>query len=135
MKIIEIPTKGFTDIIDITDKVQDAVSKEKIKEGICNLFVIGSTAAITTSEDDGNLYEDIREVLENIAPYRKGWKHHQTWHDDNGAAHIRASIMGPNLTVPIEGGKLILGTWQKIVLIDFDTGARTRKIVISLIRR
>lgn len=132
MKIIEISSRGFTDIADITDRVQEIIDEEKFKEGVCNLFVIGSTAALTTSEGDENLYEDIREVLESIAPYKKNWKHHLTWHDDNGAAHIRATLIGPGLTVPIMGGKLMLGTWQKIILIDFDTAARTRKIVVNL---
>lgn len=133
MKILEINTRGFTDIIDITDKVQEIIHNEKIKTGVCHLFVIGSTAALTTCEADENLYEDIREVLENIAPYKKNWRHHQTWHDDNGAAHIRATILGPSLTVPVANGKLTLGIWQKIILIDFDTGPRTRKIIVNLV--
>lgn len=133
MKIIEVSTKGFTDIVEITGEVQGVIDQGKIKEGVCHLFVIGSTASLTTCEDDENLYEDLKQVLENIAPYKKDWQHHRTWHDDNGAAHVRATLIGPSLTVPIVNGKLVLGTWQKIILIDFDTGPRTRKIVVNLI--
>lgn len=133
MKVFEISTKGYTDIIEITDKVQRIIDEEKLKDGVCNLFVIGSTASISVCEDDPNLYEDIRQVLEEIAPYKRDWKHHNTWHDDNGASHIRATILGPSLTVPVVNGKLMLGTWQRIILLDFDTGARTRKIIVNLI--
>lgn len=131
MQTLEISTKGYTDIIEITDKVQEIIDKEKMKDGVCHLFVIGSTAALSTCEDDGNLYEDIKEVLEEMTPYGRDWKHHRTWHDDNGAAHVRATMFGPSLTVPVENGRLLLGTWQKIVLIDFDTGPRTRKITVT----
>jgi len=133
MKTIEVSTKGFTDIVEITDRVQKIIDEEKVKNGVCHLFVIGSTAALSTCEDDENLFEDIKEVMEEIAPYKRNWKHHQTWHDDNGAAHVRATLIGPSLTVPVVNGKLYLGTWQKIVLIDFDTGPRTRKVVINLV--
>jgi len=133
MEILTIETKGQNDIVEITDKIQDIVSRKGVENGIVNLFVIGSTASITTAEDDKNLYLDIKDVLETIAPYGKKWAHHKTWGDDNGAAHIRATLLGPNLSVPIEKGKLILGTWQKIVLLDFDTRERKREIVVSII--
>lgn len=132
MKTIRVESQGLNDIIDITNKVQEIVDEEKIRNGLVNLFVIGSTASITTSENDENLFEDLREVLEQIAPYKKNWRHHKTWGDDNGAAHIRASLFGPSLTVPIENGKLKLGTWQNIILIDFDTKGRTRGITVSV---
>ena len=133
MKTLEFSTKGHTDIIEISEKVQQIVNEEKVKNGICHLFVVGSTAALSTCEPDENLYEDIKEVLEEIAPYKRNWKHHQTWHDDNGAAHVRATMLGPSLCVPVIEGKLMLGTWQKIVLIDFDTGPRTRKVVVNIL--
>lgn len=132
METIEIETKGQTDIVEITARVQEFVNRKKVSSGIVHLFVIGSTASVTTSEDDENLYQDIKELLEEIIPYDKNWKHHQTWGDDNGAAHLRASFFGPGLCVPVKEGKLVLGTWQKIILIDFDTHPRARKIVVSI---
>jgi len=134
MKNLQIQTKGSTDIIDITKKVQDLVDKEKFTSGLVHLFVIGSTASLTTSEDDPNLYQDLKEILEKLAPYKKDYHHHQTWGDDNGAAHLRASLLGPDLTVSVTNGKLFLGTWQKIILIDFDTKTRTREILVNFIK-
>ncbi len=131
MRSFTVKTKGFTDIVDITGDVFRLAAKENYENGTLHLFVLGSTAALTTIEDDPNLYEDFKEVLEQIAPYKKDWRHHQTWGDDNGAAHIRASLIGPSLSIPVVNGKLYLGTWQKIVLIDFDTKPREREILLS----
>lgn len=133
--ILSFHTKGHTDIIDITDKIAEAVKKEKTKEGIASIFVKGSTAAITTIEADENLYEDLRSVLEDIMPLDRDWKHHRTWGDDNGGSHLRAAIFGPSVTIPVNNGRLILGTWQKIVLIDFDTSAREREVVVTCLGR
>jgi len=133
MQILEIATKGYSDIVEITSSVADIVSKSKIKNGLCHLFVIGSTASSTTCENDTNIFEDIREVLEEIVPYKKNWRHHKTWNDDNGAAHIRASMLGPDLTIPISNGQLILGTWQSIILIECDTRGRGRKIAVTIV--
>ncbi len=132
METMEVETKGQTDIVEITAGVQEIVNRGKVSSGLVHLFVIGSTASLTTSEDDENLYQDLKELLEEIIPYRKNWKHHQTWGDDNGAAHLRASLIGPSLCVSVKEGKLVLGAWQKIILIDFDTHPRTRKIVVSI---
>lgn len=129
--VLSFQTKGNTDIIDITDRVSEVVEKEKIKDGIVNIFIKGSTAAVTTIETDENLYEDLREVLEEIIPMKKEWQHHQTWGDDNGGAHLRAAIFGPSISIPIINGKLSLGTWQKIVLLDFDTSPRQREVIVS----
>ncbi len=134
MKTITVNTKGLTDIIDITSLVQKELEKEKIKDGLVHLFVIGSTASLTTIEDDENLFADFKEMLEKIAPYKKDYLHHQTWGDDNGAAHLRASLLGPSLTIPVVNGKLFLGTWQRIVLVDFDTRPREREIIVCLIK-
>lgn len=133
--IFTVQTKGHTDIIDITNPVSEAVSKEKIREGVANIFVKGSTATITTIEADENLYEDLREVLGKIIPMDKDWKHHQTWGDDNGGSHLRAAIFGPSVTIPIKNGNLLLGTWQKIVLIDFDTTAREREVIVTCLTK
>ncbi|MBI2051350.1 YjbQ family protein [Candidatus Roizmanbacteria bacterium] len=133
MKSFSVKTKGWTDIIDVTDDVQNFVDESGKKTGVVSLFAVGSTVALTTIENDPNLYEDLKEVLEKLTPYKKDWKHHKTWGDDNGAAHLRASLFGPSLTVPFEDGSLKLGTWQKIVLIDFDTRARTRDVIVSIL--
>jgi secondary thiamine-phosphate synthase enzyme len=131
--ILKFNTKGNTDIIDITQKIQEEIENNKIESGSVLIFVKGSTAAITTIESDPNLYQDLREVLEELIPIKRNWKHHQTWNDDNGASHLRASLIGPSLMVPIENSQLILGTWQKIVLIDFDTRPRSREVILKII--
>lgn len=130
---LTISTQGNTDIIDITEKVIETIEKGKVSEGIVNIFVKGSTAAITTIESDKNLYDDLREVLEKIIPQDKDWRHHKTWGDNNGAAHLRAALIGPSLSVPIVDGQLVLGTWQRIVLLDFDTVPRNREIIINIL--
>lgn len=132
--LLTFQTKGHTDIIDITEDVDKVVEKEKVKDGVVVVFVKGSTAAVTTIEADENLYEDLRAVLEKIAPMGKDWRHHQTWGDDNGGSHIRATIFGPSLSVPIIDGRLYLGTWQKIVLLDFDTSSRQREVIVTCIK-
>jgi secondary thiamine-phosphate synthase enzyme len=130
MKVLNFQSKGYGHILDITSQVEKSIPKN-FENGACSVFVIGSTASITTIEPDENLYNDFLDVLDNLAPYKYDWKHHKTWGDDNGAAHVRASLVGPGITVPIQNRKLVLGTWQAIVLIDFDTKARDRKVVVS----
>lgn len=132
IRILKIAAKGCSGIVNITSKVQKIVDKEGVRNGIVNLFVVGSTGSVTTCEDDPNIYKDIREVLEEIAPYDKDWRHHQTWGDKNGASHIRATMFGPSLTIPIVDGKLVLGTWQQIILINFDTKDRERKVAVTI---
>jgi secondary thiamine-phosphate synthase enzyme len=126
-------TKGFNDIIDITNKVSEAVKKSKIKDGICLISCLGSTVGLTTIEADPNLLEDFKEFLEKLAPSNRSYRHDQTWGDNNGSAHIKSSLIKPFLTVPIENGKLILGQWQQIILIDFDNRSRQREILIKII--
>jgi secondary thiamine-phosphate synthase enzyme len=134
MTTIHIKTSGWTDVVDITSKVQKELDKGKIVNGLVHLFAVGSTMAITTIEDDENLFEDLKEVLEKVVPYKKNWHHHQTWGDDNGAAHLRACLFGPSLTIPVVNCKLFLGTWQRIVLVDFDTQSREREIIVSFVK-
>lgn len=129
--LLTFRTKGHTDIIDITSEVEKVVQKEKVKSGVAVVFVKGSTAAITTIEKDENLYRDLREVLEEIMPIGKAWQHHQTWGDDNGGAHLRACLFGPSVSIPIINSRLSLGTWQKIVLLDFDTSSREREVIVT----
>ena len=106
-----------------------------MENGLAHLFVIGSTAAITTIEYEKGLLKDIRNILEKIAPEEIDYEHNKAWGDDNGYAHIRASLIKPDLSIPIENGELILGTWQQIVLIDFDNRPRTRKIILKIIKQ
>lgn len=128
----EVSTKGNSDIINITDKVSDTVIKSKIKDGICLIFCPGSTVGITTIENDPNLLEDFKEFLEKIAPSNRAYHHDETWGDRNASAHIKSAFIKPFLTVSIEDGSLILGTWQQIVLIDFDNRPREREIIIKI---
>jgi secondary thiamine-phosphate synthase enzyme len=130
---IRVSSQGRTDIIDITGKVAEIIHKSKIKSGIASVFVSGSTASISTLEFEPNLIKDIKRALEKIAPEREKYEHHETWGDDNGSAHVRACLMKPGITVPFENKKLLLGTWQQIALLDFDTKPREREIVVQII--
>lgn len=132
--IFNLQTEGNTDIVDITGKIREIIRKEGINNGIVNIFVRGSTASVTTIEADKNLYNDLREILNKIIPMQKEWKHHQTWGGKNGGSHLRASIFGPSINIPVEGGELMTGTWQQIVLIDFDTSPRTREIIVTFLK-
>lgn len=132
MKIV-LTTRGFNDIVDITDKVSQAVKESKVKDGICLVSSPGSTAGITTIEYEPNLVADFKEFLEKLAPSNRTYRHDQTWGDANAYSHIRSSLIKPFLTVPVENGKLVLGQWQQIVLIDFDNRKREREIVVKII--
>jgi secondary thiamine-phosphate synthase enzyme len=132
-KEISIATKGFSDIKDITGAVNGIVNKSGIKNGLVGIFSIGSTASISTIEYEPALVEDVREQLEEIVSSRKHTRHSQTWGDDNGFSHIRATLMGPGITVPLSGGELTLGTWQQIVVIDHDNRPRSRRVFIQVI--
>ena len=132
-EILEIPTKGNCDIVDITAAVQEAVAASELTDGTITVFNVGSTAGITTIEyEPGLVKHDINTAFEKIAPQNGRYEHEETWHDDNGHAHVRATLLGPSLVVPFCNQDLILGTWQQIVLIDFDTRPRTRKVVCQI---
>jgi secondary thiamine-phosphate synthase enzyme len=126
-------TAGFCDIIDITAKVRDEIAREKIKSGLVTLFVAGSTAALTTIENESGLVQDLKELVEKIVPSGRRYHHDDRWGDDNGFSHLRASLFGPSLAIPIENGSAMLGTWQQIVLLDFDNRPRTREITVQII--
>lgn len=132
-KFMNVSMKGFSDIKDITDEVERIMIESKIKNGIVTVFAVGSTASISTVEYEPALVEDVRERLEVIAPRTMHSRHSETWGDDNGFSHIRATFMGPGITVPFTDGKLELGTWQQIVVIDHDNRPRSRKIFVQLI--
>jgi len=126
-------TSGFCDIIDITARVQEQVEKEKIERGLVSLFVSGSTAALTTIEHEPGLVRDLKEFVEQLIPSNRRYHHDDRWGDDNGFSHLRASLFGPSLAIPIENGRMLLGTWQQVVLLDFDNRPRTREIIVQLI--
>jgi len=128
-----ISTKGFADIIDITFRVQEAVKKSKVRDGICLISCPGSTAGITTIEYEPELLKDFKEFLEKIVPSDREYRHDKVWGEKNGFSHIRSALIKPFLTVPIEDGKLVLGQWQQIVLIDFDNRPREREIMVKVI--
>jgi len=131
---IQLETSGGADVHDINERVIGIVADSGIHEGIACVSVIGSTAAITTTEaEPGLLTHDLRAFYERIAPAGEFYKHEQTWHDDNGHSHVRASALGPSVTIPVSDGRLALGTWQQIVLIDFDTRSRRREVVVQIV--
>ena len=131
---IKVRTKGSNDIIDITPDLRRIVSKEKLKEAVIFLTVIGSTAGLTTMEYEQGLVKDLKSTLESVLPYRKDYAHNLTWADDNGHSHLRSSFIKTHMFVSVTSGELDLGTWQQVVLIDFDTRARSRKIVVKIIK-
>ena len=130
---LSIKTNGEVDIIDITNDLQKHVSKSKIKDGILCVFVPGSTGTITTIEYEPGLIKDLPEALEKIAPKKQYYYHHETWHDDNGHSHVRASIMGPSISIPVIKGKIIHGTWQQFVFVELDTNPRNRKLIVQIV--
>jgi secondary thiamine-phosphate synthase enzyme len=133
-KYISLSTKGNTDIIDITSEIKKIVKAEKIKDGIIFLSVIGSTAGLTTMEYESGLEKDLKATFEKLFPYRGDYAHNFTWSDDNGHSHLRSSFIKTSLFVSVTGGKLDLGTWQQVVLIDFDTRRRDRSVVVKIIQ-
>ena len=132
-KYINLSTQGENDIIDITNNVKKILLESKLKNGIITLFVVGSTAAITTIEFESGLTKDFPNMLERIAPKDTEYEHDKTWHDGNGHAHVRASLIGPSLTIPFNNGETLLGTWQQIVFVELDTSSRERKVVAQII--
>jgi len=129
---IEVETEGFADVIDITSEVQDAVSKYEIQTGLVCVFVAGSTGAVTTIEYEPGLVQDLKEAFERVASERAEYRHNLRWGDGNGFSHVRAAFLGPSLTVPVEDGKLQLGTWQQIVFMDFDNRPRSRRLSVTV---
>lgn len=130
---INIKTDGEVDIIDITEEIQNSINKSKLKDGIICIFVPGSTGTLTTIEYEPGLMKDLPQALEKIAPKGIYYNHHETWHDDNGHSHVRASLMGPSITVPFRNKKLIHGTWQQIVFVELDTSPRNREIIVQIV--
>jgi len=132
-RYVILSSKGENDIIDITNNVEKILRESKLKNGIIILFVVGSTAAITTIEYEPGLEQDFPTRLEKIAPKGIEYQHDNTWHDGNGHSHLKASLIGPSLTIPFINGQTSLGTWQQIVFVEMDTRSRERKIVVQII--
>lgn len=128
-----VSTKGHYDFVNLTDKAASVVAESGIKDGVVVVFVPGSTAGLTTMEWEEGLMEDLKTVFEKIAPEKADYKHHRKWGDRNGAAHIKSALIGTDVVVPIESGRLQLGTWQQIVLIDFDERPRKREVIVKMI--
>ncbi|MDQ3969883.1 MAG: secondary thiamine-phosphate synthase enzyme YjbQ [Thermoproteota archaeon] len=132
-RTITVRSHGENDMIDITPQISEATKATMLQDGIVTIFVSGSTAAVTTIEYEPGLKKDFPKMLARIAPSEIEYEHDNTWHDGNGHSHVRASLIGPSLTVPFNNTGLMLGTWQQIVLLEMDTRPRERKIVLQII--
>jgi len=130
---LELRTKGESDILNITEEIADEIESSKIRNGVVTIFVKGSTAALTTIEYEPGLKHDFPALLERVAPRNIEYQHERTWHDGNGHSHVRASLIGPSLSVPIVDGRLTLGVWQQIVVLEFDTRSRVRSLVTMIL--
>lgn len=128
---LSFQTKGFNDMKDLTGLVNQKLASSRLKDGLVNLFVPGSTGGLTTIEYESGLVEDFSKLMERIIPSGVPYNHDKRWGDGNGFSHIRASLLGPSLTVPFSEGKLGLGTWQQIVFVDFDNRPRSRKVLLQ----
>lgn len=132
-KKLALSTNGFNDIKDLTPALREHLDDTNLKNGHLIIFVPGSTAGLTTIEYEPGLLQDIPEALEKIAPMKADYHHDQTWHDGNGYAHVRAAMIGPSITIPFESARLVLGTWQQVVLIDFDNRSRQRQLHLQFV--
>ncbi|MGH7791834.1 MAG: secondary thiamine-phosphate synthase enzyme YjbQ [Thermodesulfobacteriota bacterium] len=130
---LKIETRGETDLIDVTQSVARAVKDSGISSGIVTVFVPGSTAGITTIEYESGAIADFKKAVERIAPKGVHYDHDARWGDGNGYSHIRASLLGPSLTVPFSASRLMLGTWQQIIVVDFDNRPRRRELIVQIV--
>ena len=131
---VSLTSQGHSEVIDITPQVADRLAEGSVRNGVVTLFVVGSTAALTTTEYEPGLVEtDLKALYERLAPEDGDYDHEATWNDDNGHSHCRATLTGPSLTIPLVDGKLTLGTWQQIILLDFDTRPRQREVIVQVL--
>ncbi|HZA07925.1 MAG TPA: secondary thiamine-phosphate synthase enzyme YjbQ [Nitrososphaeraceae archaeon] len=131
-KTIQVKSRGENDMIDMTKQTSRLITESKLEEGLVTVFVSGSTAAISTVEYEPGLINDFPDMLSRVVPNDIEYKHNETWQDGNGHSHVRASLIGPSLTIPFKDGKLMLGIWQQIVLFEMDTRQRTREIIVQI---
>lgn len=132
-KEISFRSKGVDDIIDITPRIAEELHRSKLAKGIVTVFVQGSTASVTTIEHEPGLLKDLPLLYEKIIPRAKTYAHDSTWGDANGYAHLRASLQGPSITIPFNGGDLLLGTWQQVVFLEFDNRPRQRRVILQFV--
>ncbi len=132
-RTLNINTKGFADIINLTAKVEGALRESNLNDGIVNVFVPGSTAGITTIEFESGAIEDLRSAIKRLIPDNIDYQHDAKWGDGNGFSHVRSAFLGPSLCVPFTDGKLLLGTWQQIIFMDFDNRPRYRDVILQII--
>ena len=130
---ISCRTSGDGDTIDLTERLAEGLAESGLTDGVATLFVGGSTGGITTIEFEPGAVADLQEVLEAIAPQGRDWRHHLKWGDRNGHSHVRSALVGPSLSVPFVGSGLCLGTWQQVVLVDFDDRPRNREVVVQFL--
>ncbi len=131
---LELPTDGDADVLDLTDAIHAQLAECGRGEGVLHLFVVGSTAALTTVEfEPGLVRHDLKAAMEKVAPVDGHYQHEATWNDDNGHSHVRASLIGPSLTLPFAQKRLLTGQWQQVVLVDFDTRPRQRTVIGTIL--
>jgi secondary thiamine-phosphate synthase enzyme len=127
-----LSTRGHGDMHDLTDRVASVVARSKVRTGIVHVFTVGSTAAVGTIEYEPGLREDLPAMLDRLMPPSREYGHEQTWHDGNGHSHLQATTLGPGLSVPVGEGKLLLGTWQQVFLLECDIRSRQRTVVVTV---
>lgn len=130
---ISLNTKGFCDIIDITDQVSSICSQSGVKNGLVTVFCSGSTGAVSTIEYESGVLKDLQRAIEKIAPANIPYEHDKRWGDGNGFAHVRAALLKPSLSIPVVNQRLTIGTWQQIVFMDFDNRSRHRNLIVQVI--
>lgn len=131
-KSISLSTRGNGDIIDITPQVEEQLAKAEVSSGIATLFVAGSTAGVTTIEFEPGLTSDFKEMWQRLVPQNISYAHDRAWGDGNGHSHVRASLLGASLVIPVSNKRLALGTWQQVVVVDFDNRPRSRQVVVQI---
>lgn len=129
---IEVSTRGETDIVDITGELERLVRDSGVREGVATVFIPGATGAVTTMEYESGAVEDLRAALQRIAPRGIDYKHHLKWGDGNGHSHVRAALMGPDVSVPVRNGSLPLGQWQSVVFVELDVRPRKRRLLVQI---
>jgi secondary thiamine-phosphate synthase enzyme len=130
---VKVSTQGYCDVVDLTDKVEGILQASGVREGLVVVANPGSTGSITTIEYESGLVEDLREAAERVAPSRGTYKHDLRWRDGNGFSHVRAALFGPSVALPVRRGRIVRGTWQQVVLVDFDNRPRNREIIVTVV--
>jgi secondary thiamine-phosphate synthase enzyme len=129
---IKFDSKGYCHIVDVTEQISEKISSSGINSGTVTIFTPSATTGLTTIEYEPGLLQDVPEFMEKILPSDVSYKHDETWHDGNGFSHMRAALIGPDITVPFTDGRMHLGTWQQIVFLDFDNRNRSRRLVLQI---